>query len=92
MIFSASATMECASALASLGRRLPRFRPFGQPPSFALRLAAADLRLEVTDPPSFPSATAAWFFSMPNNTQSLRSFHEKFQSSPLPNIGPGIQI
>lgn len=54
MSFSASATMLCASALASFGRRLPRLRPFGQPPSLALSLAARALAFDVVLPSREP--------------------------------------
>lgn len=54
MSFSASATTLCASALASLGRRFPRFLPLGQPPSLALRRAARALAFEVVLPSSEP--------------------------------------
>ena len=55
-MFSASLTTLCAKALASAGRflRLPRFLPFGHPPSFALRLAALALALEVWLPKRLP--------------------------------------
>lgn len=50
----ASLTTLCASAFASVGRRLPRFLPLGQPPSFALRLAARALAGDVALPSSAP--------------------------------------
>ena len=54
MSFSASATMECASAFGSFGRRLPRFRPLGQPPSLALRLAARAFAFDIWLPSREP--------------------------------------
>lgn len=54
MSFSASATTLCASALASFGRRLPRFLPLGQPPSLAFLRAALALALEVWLPSRLP--------------------------------------
>ena len=54
MSFSARATTPCAMTFGSFGLRLPRFLPFGQPPSFALRLAALALAFDVVLPNKEP--------------------------------------
>lgn len=60
MSASAWATTPCAMTLGSVGLRLPRLRPLGQPPSLALRLAARAFRLLVALP-----SRAAGLISLP---------------------------
>lgn len=54
MSASAFLTTPCAMTFGSVGLRLPRFRPLGQPPSLALRLAARALRFDVVLPSKEP--------------------------------------
>jgi hypothetical protein len=59
----------------------------GQPPSFALRLAAAAFRFDVTLPirePMLISLPQCGHFMCPEYTYLFAMFHEENQSSPLP--------
>lgn len=83
----ASATTLWASAFGSAGRRLPRFLPFGQPPSLAFSRAASAFFFDVTLPssaPTFISFPQCGHFIRPQNTELLTMLHEENQSSPLP--------
>lgn len=84
----ASLTTLCASAFGSDGRlRLPRFFPFGHPPSFAFSLAASALASDFTLPSSAPiliSFPQCGHFIAHQNTRLFAIFHGVFQSSPLP--------
>ena len=87
MSFSAFATTPCATTLAS-GLRGPRFLPFGQPPSLALRLAARALAFDLVLPsrePMLISFPQCGHF-MPEFNPTVSYVSAKFQSSPLPNI------
>jgi hypothetical protein len=76
----------------SVGLRLPRLRPFGHPPSLALRRAARALALLVVLPSraaglislSFPQC--GHVYCMPEINRALVIMHEKIQSSPLPDM------
>ena len=87
MSFSALATTPCAMTLGSVGLRLPRFFPLGQPPSLALRLAARALALDVELPsrePMLISFPQCGHFMPKTITQQIAMNHAKSQSSPLP--------
>jgi hypothetical protein len=86
----ASLTTLCASAFGSVGRlRLPRFFPFGQPPSLAFSRAASALASDFTEPSKEPmliSLPQCGHFISRQNTGLFAIFHGDFQSSPLPKF------
>lgn len=54
MSFSAWATTPCAMTFGSVGFRFPRLRPFGHPPSLALRREARALAFDLMLPSREP--------------------------------------
>jgi hypothetical protein len=77
--------------------RLPRFFPFGQPPSLALARAALVLALDFALPsnaPMFISFPQCGHFMSRNLQRSTPMNHAQIQSSPLPeamNKHPGFK-
>lgn len=91
MSASAWVTMLCARTFGSAGLRGPRLRPFGHPPSLALRFDARALRFDLMLPrrePMLISFPQCGHFICPQNNPTVSYFHDDFQSSPLPNFPP----